>query len=561
MTKRIKNAQQRRPIYAGASGALARAVDAAVSVVMPRLAHRMRVARIQNEAVLAYEAAKITRTEPAQNSGSADAEILPDLKRLRDVSRNTVRDDAHAAAAIQTLVENIVGEQLQPQASCTPEATGMTPEQCQEWNRACEAAWARWAEHEADATKRGTFYDLQALALRCMLVDGDAIGHAVIGGDGLIACELIDADRLESPGFTDTDKIRGGVELGPHGEPVAYHILKNHPNDWFVGVSFNAQPDRIIAEDNGIAIVQHAYRRDRPGQTRGVPLLASSASYMRHLHHYLNSELIAARANSNVALFIKRPADPTDRDIFPVQDDESATGQHFVEELTPGTIEYLNEGEEIAPFTPNRPGSAFEPFVIRVLRAVAASMGLCYELVAKDFGRMNLSSARAVLRECRRGFDLTRRRFVRQFCQPWWNNVIRMEIASGRLKPPAKFLDNDKAFLAARWVSPAYGMVDPVSDVEASVAAVAANLSTPYEEASRAGLDAEQILRERARFLQMQGEIEKEFGLPPGSLSTASTKGASAPPSSSDEGDDATGEDETDGEDAPASKEQEQETE
>jgi lambda family phage portal protein len=530
MTKRIKGGEQRKPIYAGATGKLAKVFDSAVAIVAPRLAHRMRVARIQNEAVLAYEAAKVTRTEPAQSSGSADGEILPDLKKLRDISRNTVRDDAHAASAVQTLVENIVGDGIRPQATCTPEKTGLSPEACEEWNRACEAAWERWAENDADATRRGSFYDLQALALRCDIVDGDAIGHAVIGGDGFISCELIDADRLESPGFTDTDTIRGGVELGPHGEPVAFHILRSHPNDWFLGVAFDSKPVRVEAEDKGISLVQHVFSRKRPGQTRGVPLLAASASYTRHLHHYLNSELIAARANSNVALFIKRPADTTDRDIFPVQDDESATGQHFVEELTPGTIEYLNEGEEIAPFTPNRPGSAFEPFVIRILRAIAASMGLCYELVAKDFANMNLSSARAVLRECRRGFDNTRRRLVRSFCTPWWKNVIMMEVRAGRLKAPSpKFLDDPTPFLTARWVAPSYGMVDPVTDVEASIASVGANLSTPYEEAARSGLDAEQVLRERARFLKRAAEIEAEFGLDKGTLTTVPGASSSQP--------------------------------
>lgn len=528
MTPRLKNAEQRRPIYSGVGGMLARAVDSALGVVAPRLTHKMQVARVKSSALIAYESARITRTNPGTDSGSADAEILPDLKRLRDLSRTMIRDDAHAATTLNILEESIVGEGIRPQSTCTPEATGMSPEECEAWRRACEAEWERWNEEESDATRVGTFYDLQALALRSQLQDGDGIGHAVVGGD-MVACELIDADRVESPNFIDTIAIRAGVELGPHGERVAFHVLPHHPDDVFLGVQAVAQPVRIAAEDKGFSIVQHVFKRTRPGQTRGVPLLTPALLYTRHLHHYLDSELIAARAASNFALFIKRGVSTSDQDIFPVQEGEGGTELTYHETLESGTIEYLNEGEEPVPFNPNRPGNSFDPFVTRILRAIAASSGLAYEVVARDFGRMNLSSARALLRECRRGFDLTRRRLIRGFCQPWWNNVIRMAVGAGRLRPPTKWLDNPRAFLACRWVPPTYGMVDPTTDVEGSVASVSANLSTPYEEAAKQGMDAEQVLRERGRFLKRAREVEQEFGLPPGSL-TAPAEKKPAPP-------------------------------
>lgn len=522
MTRRIQNAAPRAPIYAGLSGRVSRIFDAAVGIVLPGTAHKMRKARLQNEALLAYEAATFSRTNPVQTSGSADSELLPDLQKLRDVSRTMVRDDAHAAAALGILEEAIVGAGIRPQSAATPEATGMSDEDCAAWRAACEAEWHRWAVTDADATKRGTFYDLQALALRCMVVDGEAIGHAVIGGDGLIACELIDADRLQSPGFVDKDRLRGGVELGNFGEAVAYHVLPGHPDETLLGARYTVQPIRIEAESNGVSIVQHVFRRLRPGQTRGVPWLSASAQYLQHLHHYLNSELIAARAASNYALFIKRNVSTVDQDIFPVQASETGTQQDYHEFLEPGTIEYLNEGEEPVAFNPNRPGSAFTPFVERMLRAISSSIGLSYEVVAKDFGRMNLSSARAMMRECQRGFDLHRARLNRQWNAPWWANVIRMAVAAGRIEAPAGFLDDPTPFLAARWVAPSYGMVDPQSDVAAARASIDANLSTPYEEAAKYGADAEQILLSRARFLARAAEIEREYGLEAGVLTKAS---------------------------------------
>lgn len=516
--KRFKGGQPRRPIYGGIGGRIARAVDGTIGTFMPRLAHGMRVARIKSSALIAYEAARITPQNPAVEGGSADGEILADLPKLRELSRALVRDDAHAATVINIHEECIVGEGVLPQAACTPEETGLSPAECIAWNKACQQRWDRWADEQADATKVGTFYDLQALVLRCHLNDGDAVSHALIGGDATISCEVIDADRVESPGWVDTETIRGGVELGPHGERIAFHILPHHPADTFVGARAFANPVSVPFEDNGISIIQHLFKRTRAGQTRGVPLLTPALLYQRHLHHYLDSELIAARAASNFALFIKRNVNKSDADIFPVQDDEQASGQHYIEELSPGIVEYLNEGEEPVPFNPNRPGTAFDPFVTRVLRAIAASSGLAYEVVCRDFAKMNLSSARALLREIKRGFDLQRRRLVRSFCQPWWSNVMRMEIGAGRLRAPAAFTRNEGAFLRAQWVAPVFGMVDPETDVKGSMLAVDANLSDQFTEAQQRGLDAEQVLRKRARFYKLAGEVEKEHGLEPGTL-------------------------------------------
>ena len=60
MTQRIKGAAKRQPIYAGISGAIARAIDGAVGMVAPRMVHEWRKARVRSSALVAYEAARIT---------------------------------------------------------------------------------------------------------------------------------------------------------------------------------------------------------------------------------------------------------------------------------------------------------------------------------------------------------------------------------------------------------------------------------------------------------------------------------------------------------------------
>ncbi|MCA8951621.1 MAG: phage portal protein [Planctomycetes bacterium] len=552
------------PIYGGVVGRIRRAFDGFVDTFAPGTAHKMRKSRLCSAAMLAYEAARVDRMQPRQTSGSADSEILPSLENMRSATRNMVRDDAHAAAGVRVYEENVVGKGLVPQATCTPEATGMTEAQCQQWNRDLEAEFARWSEDVADATGHGSFYDLQRIAAHAMLPDGELIGHAVLDGDE-VRCELIDPDRLESPRFTDTLTLRGGVEIGTSGQPIAYHILRVHPSEVHLGGSVRDFM-RIPARDGRLSVVQHVFRRDRPGQTRGVPWLAPSVQYTGHLHHYLNSELVAARTNSNTALYIKRTPDPNDPNILPVEPMNGGV-ENYLESLAAGTIEYLNEGEEPFAFNPQRPGSQFDPFVTRILRAIWAAPGLAYEIVTRDFAKLNYSSARSLLLECRRSFELSRMVIVRLFCRPWWHNVAHVAVANGRLSPPRQFFEDPRPFLAARWVPPAYGWVDPVKEITASQQAVEGNLSTPYDEASRAGLDAEAVVDAKARFLVYCRSVEEKNDLPPGSL-TATANSASPPPAAApaeepadDEGADNEdpNDDAPDGEPAPEDQSQEEE--
>jgi lambda family phage portal protein len=530
---------QRRPIYSGISGKLAGAVDAAIGFVLPNVAHSMRKARIKSQALLAYEAANITRLNPVTRSRSADSEILQDIDTLRSAARNLVRDDPHASAMVRTCEDNIVGTGIKPQAAIDAATLGITQEQATAWARACEREWHRWAHADADATGCGTFYDLQRLVLRTRKIDGEAVTHAIVGDNGSkIACEVIDVDRLASPGKVDSSTMRGGVEIDARGKVVAYHIAETHQDDPG-GWAAQWKPVRVPKDEGGLSIVQHYFRKERPGQHRGVPDFSSSLTFEKHLHGYLNSEVVAARAASNYALFIKRQVDPTDPDIMPVQPTDLGATAEYHETIEPGTIQYLNEGEEPVPFSPNRPGAQFDQFVTRILRAISSSQGLAYELIAKDFGGMNYSSARAMLLEVRRTFDAERTLLVHQFCRPWWRNVMLVAIASGRLTPPPGFDRNPEAWLQARWLSPTYGWVDPTKEIEASKEAVAANLSTPYDEAARSGLEAESNLEARARFLARAAELEREFNLPVGSLSGVA---ASTPDVSSDDSEDDDGE-------------------
>ena len=516
MQGKLRGGKGRRPIYQGVHGRIAKAIDSTVGLIAPGIAHRMQTRRMKSEALLAYEAATVDRVMPRERTQSADAESLPGLSTMRARSRRQAQDDSHAASVVDVYVDAVVGQGIKPQSACTVESTGAAESQVTEWRKECESYFQKWANTEADASGHGTFYDLQALVARTRKVDGECFTHAVVGGDQTLAIETIDADRIINPKHQDdSSTLRGGIYVDTMMRPQGYYVALTHPD----GMEFwkNSDTKYIVANDSDLSVMQHTFRRHRPGQSRGVPDSASAASYVEHLHHYLQSEIIGARAAANYAMFIKKSVNASDSDIIPVQGEEATGDLAYHEKLEAGTIAYLNEGEEPVPFNPNRPGAS-DTFVVRMLRAIAASNGMSYERMTRDFGGMNYSSMRGQLKEEQRGFDRDRALLVRLFCHPWWRNVIRHGVQTGALTPPSQYLDNPTPWLAVDWIPPAYGWVDPMKEIKAAKEAIDANLSTPWHEAGRAGLDPVEILERKAQFAQQATRIEHEYGLVPGVL-------------------------------------------
>ena len=103
-------------------------LDRAIGAVAPGAGlRRARQRQMMGVLARAYEGARHgRRTEGWIAAGTgANAEIAPALARLRDRSRDLVRNNPYAAKAVQALVSNMVGTGLLPRArAATPELAG-----------------------------------------------------------------------------------------------------------------------------------------------------------------------------------------------------------------------------------------------------------------------------------------------------------------------------------------------------------------------------------------------------------------------------------------------------
>jgi len=155
--------------------------------------------------------------------------------------------------------------------------------------------------------------------------------------------------------------------------------------------------------------------------------------------------------------------------------------------------------------------------VERILRAIGASVGMPYEVVAKDFSKTNYSSARAALLEAWRVFKVYQKWLVDRLSQPCWEMVLEELWLRDMLQlPPGSpdWHDARHAYTRAVWVPPKRGHVDPEKEIGSFIKAKDHNLLTLAEIiAELAGGDWTDTLIQRGRERSME---RAEDIVPPG---------------------------------------------
>lgn len=512
--------KNKKEIILSFSEKIADKFDNVISVFSPVIAAKRRYFRFISKMMFnSYRGAEGGRLRGSwmPGGGSADEDLLTDLSKLREKSRDLVRNDGIAAGAISTIVTNIIGTGIRPQSRLDKEALKIDEEYADQLQHLIEKIWERWVKF-ADAGERVNFYGIEELAERQRFVNGEAIIIPLRLTNKArpysFALQIVESDRLDTPSDLRGNKnIRKGVEIGEYGQPTAYWVRKTHPGDYSFGVNamnnesknYNRYPAK---RDDGIVNFFHLFHLLRPGQTRGEPFFAPVINLFKDRFDYMEAELVAARIAACFAIFIKKEKAIEEALKFSQVSEEDNTKRE--EELSPGMIERLSPGEDIAAFNPNRPSSTFDPFMMRILRDIASGLNIPYEILAKDFSQSNYSNLRGALLEARRFFMMQQKYQADSLAQPCLELVIEEAYLKGEL-PILDFYLNREAYVRTRWICPGWQWVDPQNEITASIDAVNNNLSSLSEETASQGSDWEEILEQRAREAKKIKELEDKY--------------------------------------------------
>lgn len=454
-------------------------------------------------------------------AASADADLLPELGTLVARSRDLARNNGIAAAGVQTLVDNVVGTGLRLSALPDYKTLGRDDKWALSWQRRTETLWREWSKStQCDAARTLNFAGLTELMFRSQILNGDAIALPLWlrrpGGRFATCLQIVEADRLSNPnGQLDSDRLRGGIEYDGYGAPIAYHIRKSHPGDYLMGVaSVAGEWERIPAFTAwGRPRVIHLHDKERSGQSRGKPDMSPVIQQFKMLDKYAGAELDAAVINAMMAAFIE-----TEMDSETLLELLGGTPEKAEQEikkrnrgrpkLKSGSIIPLYPGEKMAPFMPARPAAQFEAFTVAVMRHIAASLGIPYELLLKDFSKTNYSSARAALLEAWRTFRGRREKLADYWAQVVYELWLEEAINAGLIEAP-DFYENRAAYTRSKWIGPGRGWIDPVKEAQAAQIRMDAGVSTLEAECAEQGTDWEEVLEQRAR----EQAKKKELGL------------------------------------------------
>lgn len=449
------------------------------------------------------------------SDGSADFDILPDLEETREQCRELVKYNPLAAGIMLTYVSNVVATGIKPQSTLEEEQAVLA-----------ETAWKKFVR-TSDAGGRLNFYHQQQLIYNSFLENGEVfVLIRRIKSPSRpynVAVEVIEADRVSTPADKSTAKdVRAGVKIGPNGEPVGYWIRKTHPGDYDYNWRRKSTSDYeyIPAFDEASRPnIIHVYKPTRPGQTRGVPLLAAALDHFKDLGDYLQAELAANLMAACYGIIIKSEDPGTmaaaDRVNMGLTDGAGVIDTDDEIEFHPGMVLYEHLDEKIEQFKIDRPGTQFNSYIELEIRIIGASIGFPLEYVLKHFGKTSYSSGRLSALEIRRIFHDQQVWLIEKLCQPIYELVMEETMLAGDLGvSPKEFYADRWKWTGANWVPVGWEWVDPIKEIRAIAESLRIGITSRTVETRKRGLDWDEIIGQLEREAREIRRREKSAGGP-----------------------------------------------
>ncbi len=424
------------------------------------------------------------------SAADADSVINPDLPALRDRSRDLVRNEPLASGAISKTVTNVVGSGLVLDPSIDREVLNMSNEEAAKWEAAVKREWRLWAEsYECHMERTLKFGPMQELAFRSVLEGGDLFVNMPYkkrkGSPYGLKLQLIEADRVcNEKNNRDSATLSEGVEKDSDGAPARYHVLKQHPGNLRNGAQREWVKLQAFSK-SGRRNVLHLFRPLRPGQSRGVPNLAPVIEPLKMAGRYTEAELMAAVVSSMFTVFIKTETGAVPAPMTP-SEGASSTNSNEEYKLGVGAMIALGDNESIDTANPNRPNTAFDPFMMSIIRQIGVALEIPYELLIGHF-TASYSASRAAINEAWKFFKGRRKWLVDEFCQLVYERWLEEAVAEGRILAPG-FFDSPilrQAYCGAKWTGPSRGMIDEKKEAEAAILRLGSGITTLEEETSQ----------------------------------------------------------------------------
>lgn len=459
-------------------------LDRAIDYVAPRWGLKRTRARMASELVRHYEAASAGRRTQGwrRSSGDANQAIGAALANLRENARDLVRNNPHAAMAMRTIANHVVGWGIvaKPKPS----------------NKAVADAWKAWAGTTAcDSDGRHDFYGLQKLVTRTLVEAGECLVRRRLRRpeDNLplpIQVQVLEPDYLDTTktgiALPNGGRIIHGVEYDVLGRRAAYWLYPEHPGAEMFG---GAPASRRIPAES----ILHVFHQERPGQVRGASWFAPIILKLKDWDEYDDAQLMKQKIAACLAVITS----DVDGQAAPLGTEDASTSP-AIDSLEPGMIHNAPPGRTIEVVRPPNVGD-FGPYAQVSLRTIAAGIGVTYEDLTGDYTNLPFSAARmSRLAHWSRVDDWRWRTIIPQLCDPVWSWAMQAAGIMGVARGAPQ----------AEWTAPPMPMIEPDKEGLAYQRNIRSGLQSLSESLRERGYDPREMLGELAADFQLLDELK-----------------------------------------------------
>lgn len=502
------------------------------------------------------EGAERTKRETAlwsPSMASPDRAINPGKKLADARGKDMVLNDGYTQGAVRIQKDSIVGASYRLNAkpdhrvilgSDTDYGKGWA----EDFASVAEARFNLASESEDawfDASGQLTFTGMLRLWVGAFCYTGEMIGTAEWEDSDptrpFKTCfQMISPDRLcNRDGLPDGydprsgAKLSRGVEMDRKNRPIRFHIRRGYETDWD-----NRDLDKwdIVEARKPWGRRQVLFVRDPNmiDQTRGISEMVAALAHSNMTKTY--SELVLQKAVVDASFAASVESEMPNADVIAAMGGGQDGFMNAVGQYMSMLQEFLGASENIAidgvkmphlfpgtkmnilPMsTPGGIGSEFEDSLIRKL---AATFGVGFSEMSRNFSKFNYSGIKAEMALIERTMNSKKKfgadRMATQAYQLWCEE----EIGQGNLPLPRGRNRTDfyrplmkDAYTRCGWIASGRGQVDELKETQAAMLRIKSGLSTYEKEASKLGEDWRELAAQRSKEEKVFADLNLPFSL------------------------------------------------
>lgn len=476
-------------------------------------------------------------------SMAADLAIIPAKEIADSRAQDMVRNDAYIQGGAQLHKDNIVGSEFLLNAKPSSKVLlGKVDEVWEtEFQEEVEELFdlsAQSTDNLFDAAGQNNFTEIVRLAVGIHVAGGEVLATAEWIKDGRpfnTAIQMIDLARLETPPLMIKDTlIRAGVRRNRNGRPISYFIRKTHPNDYLPFLSFDIGMDQYVevpaAKPWGRRQVLHVFEQTRPDQTRGIAEMTAALKEIHitkrfrdvTLQNAVTQALYAATITSDMPTeaIMQRMGGTTDAEAFETALRDYTVGFMGVVDQFSGAsrnlkadgvrIPHLLPGTKLDLTSPSKGGPLGMEFEQSLLRYIAATLGVSYEQLSRDYTNTSYASARAAMAETWKFMQARKKAIADKLATMIYRLWLEEMVNADALKtfPKARNFElytngrlnmKFEALSRCGWIGASRGQIDELKETQAAVLKLNSGLSTREDEIAKLGGDWRKVLRQAKR--------------------------------------------------------------